>query len=478
MKSLSKRLIVLPALVIASLLWQESPAAITGDTLKIVNSSGWPGMGGYSIPIRLKNATTLRALQFRFQCNPDSLVITGVNTTARTAGFQVDAVQIPKGARVLLTPTDGTTPYLTPDSAAIVNIQVSVKASTPGGTKATLSIDSVVAANTTNQSKALGTRSGYFWFGTKGDVKYDAAINLFDVLRLIDIALGIQPAASLYELWAGDLNIIDGAYAGDGLIDIIDISLALDMVVAGVASRQPVAEPASYSGSLRLDVPALPQSYIGELEVPIYYRASAPVNGIELVLDANEQDFQVAPPKKTAWSKNMTLQTAVRDGEMHIILCTTNGQPLPAGEGELLALPVNVVSGLKESRTIAIKQAVAGSAKATPLQTMFGQSPVLESQAPESFNLSQNSPNPFNMSTTLRYEIPKSQSGSMPVRVLVYNTQGQLVRTLEESVRAAGRYTITWNGQDDFGRYVSSGVYFYKLIAGDVVLTKKMAVMK
>jgi hypothetical protein len=478
MKSLSKRLIVLLALVITSLLWQESPAAITGDTLKIVNSSGWPGVGGYLIPIKLKNATTLRALMFRFQSNPDSLIITGVSTTARTSGYQIDAVQIAKGARILLTPINGTTPYLTPDSAAILNIQVSVKANTPGGTKATLTIDSVYAANSSNQSKTLGTKSGYFWFGTKGDVKYDAAINLFDVLRLIDIALGIKPTPSLYELWAGDLNIVDGVPTGDGLIDILDISIALDLVVGGTANRQPLAEPTSYSGSLRLDVPSLPQNYQGELDVPVYYRSSAPVNGIELVLKSGSQDYQLAPPKKTEWSKNMTMQTAVRDGEMHIILCSTDGRPLPAGEGELISLPVNLLADLKESKAIEIKQAVAGSEKAAPLQTMFGQTTAIETQAPESYNLSQNSPNPFNMSTTLRYEIPKSQSGSVPVRVLVYNTQGQLVRTLEESVRAAGRYTITWNGQDDFGRYVSSGVYFYKLIAGGVVLTKKMAVMK
>jgi flagellar hook assembly protein FlgD len=61
---------------------------------------------------------------------------------------------------------------------------------------------------------------------------------------------------------------------------------------------------------------------------------------------------------------------------------------------------------------------------------------------------------------------------------LIYNIQGQLVKTLEDHIRTAGKYTAHWNGTDDSGNMVSSGVYYYKLIANDVVLTKKLAIMK
>ena len=259
MKYLSKGLVLISALALICVLGQGAPVA-AGDTLKVVNSSGWPGMSGYTIPIKLKNTTTLRALTFRLQVAPDSLIITGVNTTARTSAYQVDVAQIPHGARILLTPVGLATPNLTPDSSAIVNVLVSVKANTPGGTKATVSLDSITAANASNQAAALSPKLGYFWFGTKGDVKYDAAINIFDVLRLIDIALGIQPAASPYELWAGDLNIVNSAYTGDGLIDVIDISIALDLVVAGTLSKQSSDEMATAAGSLRLDIADLPQN--------------------------------------------------------------------------------------------------------------------------------------------------------------------------------------------------------------------------
>jgi len=102
-----------------------------------------------------------------------------------------------------------------------------------------------------------------------------------------------------------------------------------------------------------------------------------------------------------------------------------------------------------------------------------GPSPVGD-QIPSRYALEQNYPNPFNPSTTIRYELP--QAG--PVRLEVYNMIGQKVRTLVNSLQNAGAWTMQWNGRDDLGRTVSSGVYFYRLEASSVVLTKKMLLMK
>ncbi len=481
MKHLSKSLVIGLALVLLALQAPEAPA-LTGDTLKVENSSGWPGIGGYLIPITLKNATTLRALAFRLQANPDSLVITAVNPILRAGAYTVSMEPVAKGARILLVPTNASTPALIPDSTAILQVVVTVKDNTPGGTKATVSLDSVTAANVSNQAVTVKTKTGYFWFGTKGDVKFDEsmAVDLFDVLRLIDIALGIAPPATEYELWAGDLspNPSNPSILGDGLIDIIDISILLDMVVASSKAAAPPAASSPAVGSVRLEVVDLPQNYVGELDVPIYYRASAPISGIELVFKTDAARYQLAPPKKTLLSKNMTMQSSLRGDELHVILCSTDGKPMPAGEGELLTLPVNLLQQQTEATTIAIKHAQAGSEAASRLETIYARSNAMEVQAPDSYSLAQNSPNPFNMSTTIRYEIPASVQNALRTRVLVYNTQGRLVRTLEDRQRNAGRYTIVWNGRDDAGRYVASGIYFYKLIAGDVILTKKMAVMK
>ena len=60
----------------------------------------------------------------------------------------------------------------------------------------------------------------------------------------------------------------------------------------------------------------------------------------------------------------------------------------------------------------------------------------------------------------------------------VYNVNGELVRTLANDSRAAGSYTLVWDGHNDAGQSVSSGVYFYKLVTNSFSQTKKMVLLK
>ena len=90
------------------------------------------------------------------------------------------------------------------------------------------------------------------------------------------------------------------------------------------------------------------------------------------------------------------------------------------------------------------------------------------------FGLDQNYPNPFSPSTTIRYTFP----GESDVSLVVYNTLGQEVRTLIEARRDAGRHAIAWDGRDAFGREVATGMYIYRLVAGENATMKKMTFTK
>jgi hypothetical protein len=96
---------------------------------------------------------------------------------------------------------------------------------------------------------------------------------------------------------------------------------------------------------------------------------------------------------------------------------------------------------------------------------------------PRTFALYQNFPNPFNPSTTIRYYIP-IESGSVPVRILVYDLRGRLIRILADEDRKAGRYQIYWDGRDNRGYNVSSGVYLYRFESGNFTSTRKMIVVR
>jgi YVTN family beta-propeller protein len=91
-----------------------------------------------------------------------------------------------------------------------------------------------------------------------------------------------------------------------------------------------------------------------------------------------------------------------------------------------------------------------------------------------SFELGQNSPNPFNPTTRIRFTVPEDAK----VSLVVYDVAGREVRTLVNGERPANHYEIEWNGKDNRGEAVASGVYFYRLQAGKHVQTKKMMVLK
>ncbi|MFH0991112.1 MAG: T9SS type A sorting domain-containing protein [bacterium] len=87
---------------------------------------------------------------------------------------------------------------------------------------------------------------------------------------------------------------------------------------------------------------------------------------------------------------------------------------------------------------------------------------------PEQFELFDNYPNPFNPSTTIRYQLPKESHVSLKVM----NTLGQVVATLVNHKQNAGTYQVQWNSQ------FPSGVYFYQLQTSEVVQTKKMLLLR
>ena len=90
------------------------------------------------------------------------------------------------------------------------------------------------------------------------------------------------------------------------------------------------------------------------------------------------------------------------------------------------------------------------------------------------FDLSYNYPNPFNASTTIHYSLTKSTG----VLLIIYNQLGQEIRTLIDDVQKAGRKQIIWDGFDNHGKIVNSGLYYYKLIVGTKSQTKKMVLIK
>ncbi len=102
----------------------------------------------------------------------------------------------------------------------------------------------------------------------------------------------------------------------------------------------------------------------------------------------------------------------------------------------------------------------------TPLNTNI--------EIPNNLALYQNYPNPFNIETKITYQLPESEK----IQICIYNLQGQKIKTLIQKSTGPGTYELSWNGLNEEGKEVSSGIYLYQLITPNHSLSKKMVLKK
>jgi hypothetical protein len=93
---------------------------------------------------------------------------------------------------------------------------------------------------------------------------------------------------------------------------------------------------------------------------------------------------------------------------------------------------------------------------------------------PKTYELANNYPNPFNPSTTIKYALPRPGK----VALVVYNLLGQKVRTLVNKEHPSGRFEVIWDGSDNYGNVVGTGLYFYRLETNEMAFVKKMLFVK
>ncbi|MBN1542799.1 T9SS type A sorting domain-containing protein, partial [candidate division KSB1 bacterium] len=97
---------------------------------------------------------------------------------------------------------------------------------------------------------------------------------------------------------------------------------------------------------------------------------------------------------------------------------------------------------------------------------------------PEEFELHPNFPNPFNAGTTISFTVPMTREGAVEVTVNIYDLRGQLIKQLVRGTFESGTHTYKWDGSAEDGIVATSGVYFYRMVAGDYVETRRMLMLK
>ncbi len=168
------------------------------------------------------------------------------------------------------------------------------------------------------------------------------------------------------------------------------------------------------------------------------------------------------------WSHPMSGSHRIAEDRVPVVLDT--------GENRLLVKVKNDLGGYAMS--LLVSDGDGDTAPGIRYHTEMPASTAITSTGaaglPDTPQLAQNFPNPFNGGTTIRYSLSESE----PVDLSVYNLQGQKVATLEQEVRGAGAYAVRWGGLDDDGRSLASGTYLYRLRAGTRWETRKLLLLR
>ncbi len=260
-----------------------------------------------------------------------------------------------------------------------------------------------------------------------GDLNCDDTINILDVINMINMILGIiEP-----NLETADLN-------DDGIINILDVITLVNLVLG--------SRTIDMSENIGTD------AVIYKTANSVSISANGSIAGIQITVSANNLQINEKLP--------MTVESNFI-GDQHIILMYgLNGETFSGDKIQLFTA----------SEDYEILSIIAANilSKAMNIEQRNG-------LLPEAFELSQNFPNPFNPSTEIKFTVGKDELVSLNI----YDIQGRLVSSLIDNYfYSAGSYKMNWDGKNQYGTQVPSGMYLYKLESSNQIVTRKMVLMK
>jgi 6-phosphogluconolactonase (cycloisomerase 2 family) len=286
-------------------------------------------------------------------------------------------------------------------------------------------------------------------------------------IEALDASLILQETVHKYT--PEDSNQIERMdVSGNGTIHAFDASLILQHV-AGMITTFP-------AGSTFVDKPVVAAEANVTLDVvqgdEQIIIVSVGVTGIQALSSAEltlkyDQD-QLTYLGYTLPGDRPGFQMETLDEEGTLSLAMAAAQPWGA-DGPMVRLRFRLLGDIMPQSQIELtsvwldEQLVLDAAKSATVAGL-----------PTTYAISQNYPNPFNPVTTIRYQIPED----VQVRITVHNLLGQVVATLVDEQLSAGYYQTLWDGRNHAGLQAASGVYLYRIQAGNYIKTKKMLLLK
>lgn len=285
--------------------------------------------------------------------------------------------------------------------------------------------------------------------GVRGNVNNTGIVDLSDLSVLVSYLTGGSYVLPCPE--AANVN-------ATGIVDLSDLSGLVSFLTGGLIGLPPCSSPVVPAPAINAGSEATLRSEYDGRNTTMFLASESPIRAVQMELAA---ETPVRPLNLLSGSMDM-FQGPIGH-QATVILIDTKGKSVLKGEVALLRVPgkVEIIKGtLANSDHITIMPRISNV--------------IQDLSLPSTLSLGQNYPNPFNPTTQFEFALPKGSD----VKVAVYNVTGQEVRILLDGYAQAGRHTLTWDSKDNAGNPVSSGMYLYRITAGEFSMTKKMMLLK
>jgi len=286
----------------------------------------------------------------------------------------------------------------------------------------------------------------------RGDANTNNVVDVNDAIKILEHVVGKGTPLTAEQMLYADANTA----TGDGMVGALDASYVLKYIAAG-NTWVGVSKVVATAGSVEF---SRMSSENGVLSLPFAISGTKGVTSIYAEADLNNANIEVGKINLRL-PEGWLSATTTENGKVRIAAAGTTA----INDGIFATVEVT----LKDKEAAV---SILGNAKLNDELSSSLTAKVRE--IPTEFALSQNYPNPFNPTTSIKFSVAQDAK----VNLVVYDMLGQRVRTLVDGVQEAGFYTVRWDGSNDFGSKVASGIYIYRLQAGSFVSTMKMNLMK
>ncbi|MBU0713116.1 right-handed parallel beta-helix repeat-containing protein [bacterium] len=318
-----------------------------------------------------------------------------------------------------------------------------------------------------------------------GDVSLNGSVQAYDASLILKYVVNPLGTDSLLTLQRQVADVSGNGGPDATAITAYDASLVLQYVVGLIECFPANIDKSSGKNEAILDLFALQKNVSVNVElgtvaatfgekiiIPVIIQNASQLMALQAILKYDPSIITVEKIAAADVASTAAWASSISDkGEIRFALASE--KPL-CSSGTIVEITITVSDNVKGNVHTAL-QLVQVLANEQDITSKVASADIAISGKPMTYELSLNYPNPFNPSTTIAYQLP--EDGTL-VRLTIYNMLGQIERTLVNTKQNAGSYQTVWDGKNDVGFAVPSGVYIYQLVSGDFVKARKLMLIR